>query len=230
VIVVTLLTGIFPVLLLVSSRRKGERSPACVYSFLSHPLVLVVVYLFFLSSVLLHGLVIWDDPWERAGAVIVSVMILATTVAMKRRGAFTRRATIEVRTDADGGRTLFEISVGGRALGSLVHLDYRDDSKTLRAAAGEIPRFGSLNRAVFKLNEGAASAPAEEVKVWVHQSTGEAESLSIHALLRIRRTGKVVERDLELSGGQAVFPLGQDDVIELVFGKNGSPDRLCPGR
>jgi amino acid permease len=229
VIVVTLLTGIFPVLLLASSRRKGERSPARVYSFFSYPLVLALVYLFFLSSVLLHGLVIWDDPWERAGALIVSVMILAATGAMKRRGAFTRRATIEVRTDVHGGRTLFEISVGGRALGSLVQLDYRDDSKTLRAAAGEIPRFSSLSRATFKLNAGGASAPAEEVKVWVHQSIGEAESLPIQALVRVRPNGKVVERDLVLSGGQAVLPLGQADEIELVFGEHRSADRLRSG-
>lgn len=227
VIVVTLLTGIFPVLLLVSSRRKGERSPAPVYSFLSHPLVLAVVYLFFLSSVLLHGLVIWDDPWEKVGAVIVSVMILAATDAMKRRGAFSHRATIEVRTDADAGRTLFEISVGGRALGSLVQLDYPDDSKTLRAAAGEIPRFSSLSRAFFKLNRGEASTPADEVKLWVHESTGAGESLPIQTLLRIRTNGKVVvEEDLGLAGGQAVLPLGHDDEIELVFGDDRSADRL----
>jgi amino acid permease len=229
VIVVTLLTGIFPVLLLVSSRQKGERSPARVYSFLSHPVVLAVLYLFFLSSVVLHGLVIWDDLWERAGAVIVSAMILATTGAMKRRGAFTRRVTVEVRTDAEGGRTLFEISVRGRPLRSLVQLDYRDGSKTLRAAAGEIPRFSSLSRAVFKLNESTGSGPAQEVKVWVHRSIGEAESLPIHAVLRIRTNGNVLERDLELSGGQAVLPLGADDEIELVFAEDGSVDRLRSG-
>jgi hypothetical protein len=53
--------------------------------------------------------------------------------------------------------------------------------------------------------------------VWVHQSTGDAESFPIHALLRIRTNGKLVERDLELSGGQAVLPLAHEDEIELVF-------------
>ena len=156
---------------------------------------------------------------------MLSAMILAATGAMKRRGAFTRRATVEVRTDLDGGRTLFEIDVAGQEHSSLVQLHYRDDSKTLRAAVGEIPRFSSLSRAVFNLSERSSSAPADEVKVWVHRSTGEAASPPIHVLLRIRTNGRVVVRDLELSGGQAVLPLGADDEIELVFAEDGQADR-----
>lgn len=215
-IVVTLLTGIFPILLLASSRRKGERSPFPVYAWLGHPIVLGVLYLFFFSSVLLHGLVIWDSPWEQAGALGVAAMILLTAITMVRKGAFGRRATVEVRSNADGDRTLFEITAGGQALDCLVDLEYRDDSKTLRAASAEIPRFGSLRRAVFKVDAESDSYPGE-VKVWVHQVTAAGGSVPIRCLLRVGWNGNTIDRDLDPLGGQVVLPLSHDDRIELVF-------------
>lgn len=62
VIVVPLLGGVFPVLLLLASRRKGERVPTAVYRFLGNPVLLAVICVLFLASILLHGLVIWSDP------------------------------------------------------------------------------------------------------------------------------------------------------------------------
>jgi len=47
VIVIPLLGGIFPVLLLVAGRRKGERVPGAVYGFLDNPLLLVGIYVLF---------------------------------------------------------------------------------------------------------------------------------------------------------------------------------------
>jgi hypothetical protein len=62
VIVVSLVAGIYPVLLLVASRRKGDYVPMVVHRWLGHPVLLAGLYLVFLGSLLLHGLVIWDDP------------------------------------------------------------------------------------------------------------------------------------------------------------------------
>jgi hypothetical protein len=55
VIVVTLLAGVFPVLLLASSRRKGDRVPAAAARWLGSPVLLGGVYLLFVASVLRGG-------------------------------------------------------------------------------------------------------------------------------------------------------------------------------
>ena len=97
VIVVSLVAGIFPVLLLVASRRKGEYMPRLVHRLLGHPVLLGGLYLLFLGNVLMHGLVFWKEPWLRAGAVLVAAGIVAMTVRMARSGTFRRRLNIEMR-------------------------------------------------------------------------------------------------------------------------------------
>src|ERR671911_1687194 len=69
-VVVPLLGGVFPVLLLVASRQKGERVPGGIYRFLGNPVLLVGIYVLFLISIFVHGLVIWEDPVQRAGALL----------------------------------------------------------------------------------------------------------------------------------------------------------------
>jgi hypothetical protein len=42
--------------------------------------------LFFLTGLFLHGVVIWEDPLERAGALPVGLLLLGAIVGMIRRG------------------------------------------------------------------------------------------------------------------------------------------------
>jgi hypothetical protein len=107
VLIVPLLSGIFPVLLLVASRRKGERVPEAVYRFLGNPLLLAVIYVLYLASIFLHGLVIWSDPLQRAIALLVGVMVVGMTLAM--RGVLARRLVVELRQDEDG-RALYSVT------------------------------------------------------------------------------------------------------------------------
>ena len=60
-------------LLLVASRRKGEIVPGVSYRVLGHPVVVGGVYLLFLSNLFVHGLVIWEEPLQRLGAVLVGL-------------------------------------------------------------------------------------------------------------------------------------------------------------
>src|SRR5919204_2137767 len=73
VLSVSVFAGIFPVLLLVASRRKGDLVPTAVYPLLGHPLVVGGTYLVFLGIILLHGLVIWQDALERTLALALAV-------------------------------------------------------------------------------------------------------------------------------------------------------------
>jgi hypothetical protein len=200
VLIVPLLSGIFPVLLLVASRRKGERVPQAVYRFLGNPLLLAVIYVLYLASVFLHGLVIWSDPLQRAIALLVGVMVVGMTLAM--RGVLDRRLVVELREDEDG-RALFSVTAAGRPTATDVQLRYPKGEQRHKAAAGEIPAFSSLCQATFWPEVSAVT----QLKVWAHKVTPEGDSEGIAGSLRVRQGEKTKEFDLKLSKGQVVLPV-----------------------
>jgi amino acid permease len=208
VIVVSLVGGIFPVLLLVASRRKGDYVPRVVYRALGHPVLLAGLYLLFLGSLLLHGLVIWKDPWLRAGAVLVAAGIAVMTVRMVRNGTFSPRLNIEVREDRGQGRTFFTITANGRESVGRVTLQYGDGTRHLQTTAGEIPAFSSLRHAVFeqKFVDRARGTP-REVTIWVHRVTPEGDSEAIDAYMTVQTGGETKRFDLKLAKGQVILPM-----------------------
>jgi amino acid permease len=212
VIVVSLLGGIFPVLLLISSRRKGEFVPGVVYRFLGHPLLITSIYFVFLASVFLHGLVIWRDPVERAGALFVGVLILGVTMAMVRRGAFAPRVVVELREDpsassgqalSEGGRAVFAITADGQPGMAEVRLGYPEGEQRYQAAAGEMPALSLLRYAIFQL----PAEQVQELKVWAHRITPEGDSEGLPVLLEVHCGSETTRFDLKLSGGQVLLPL-----------------------
>jgi hypothetical protein len=204
VIVCSLLGGVFPVILLVSSRRKGEFVPGVVYRFLGHPLLLVGIYLLFLAGIFLHGLVIWQGLVERAGALLVGVFTLGLTFVVVRRGAFARRMVVELREDLRaGGQSAFAIISSGQPATAEVRLGYPEGEQHYQAASGEVPAPAALRYAIFQLPAGQA----KELKVWAHKVTPEGESEALPALVDVRCGDKVTRLDLKLSSGQALLPL-----------------------
>jgi len=91
------LAGIFPMLMVVASRRKGDCALGPVWRLVGNPVVAAATSLFFLAALLLHGLVIWEEPYQRAAALRVAVATVTVTVVAIRRGAFRSRAVVEVR-------------------------------------------------------------------------------------------------------------------------------------
>lgn len=207
-IFVSLLGGIYPMLLLVASRRKGEYVPGVTYRFLGHPLVVVGIYMLFLASIFMHGLVIWQDPVQRAGALIAGLGTLGLTVDMIRRGSFAPRAVVELRQDADEAedddRAIFTVTTSGRPQEAQVELGYAEGVERCRAAAGQVDHFSALRHAAFDLT----SEDVKELKVWVHRITPEGDSQPIPAIVEGLEEGERV--DLELSDGQAITPAPDD--------------------
>jgi amino acid permease len=205
ILVVALLAGVFPVLLLVSSRRKGEHVPAAGVRRLANPALLGAIYLLFVAGVFLHGLVIWDDPFKRGAALLAGVAMVAMTLTMARRGAFAPRTNLELR-DGDGdGAAAFAVTATGRPAEADVLLEYPDGERRLRAARGEIPAFPSLRRVTFRATP--KGGVTRELKVWVHRVTPEQDSQGIPAQLEVYLGDETRHFDLELSRGQAVLPL-----------------------
>jgi amino acid permease/predicted transcriptional regulator len=235
VVAISLFAGIFPVLLLIASRRKGECIPGTVYRFLGHPLLTTSVYLLFLVSIFLHGLVIWQGPVERAGTLLIGVLMLVVTIVMARRGAFAPRLVVELRVGAGlapalGDRkgrpytslastrqAVFAITAGGQPVTAEVRLGYPEGEQRYQAATGEVTAPSSLRYATFQV----PAEQAQELKVWAHKVTPEGDSESLPALLEVRCGDETTRFDLKLSGGQALLPLtGETCRLEITLAES----------
>jgi hypothetical protein len=212
---------VFPVLLLAASRRKGEYMPGIAVRLLGHPAVLAGLYLLFVAGILLHGLVIWQDPFQRAAALLTGAITLVATGLIIRRGAFRPRAVVELWVDKRaGGLAHFSLVCRGRPMRAGVHLRYRTSEECLEAAEGTVANFQTLQSASFALLPGAP----REVKVWAHEITPEGDSLPLPALLTVRdHTGAATPPfDLAQSGGQVVLPCATGaSVLDLSFPQPG---------
>jgi hypothetical protein len=216
VITVPVVAGVFPILLLLASRRKGEKIPAFVLPFLAHPIVAGGIYLVAVSTLFLHGLLIWQDPFQRGMALLVGSIILAITALLMRQGAFACRLVIEVRQDTtQEGTGIFTVTDSGRAATEArVQLDYADEERLYQAASGAIPEFAALCSAKFQI----PSTKAKELAVWLHRVTVEGQSENLPALLRVSSGKDMREFHMDGASKQFVLPLGNG-------GKNASGGR-----
>jgi amino acid permease len=201
-----LLAGIVPVLLLAATRHKGDFVPGVVYKLLGNPLVLAFTFLFFLSTIFLHGLWIWSEPVSRFLVVIYGLIVLGVTIAMLRGGALNGRLAIEIRQDQSlGGASLYQATADGLPASGEAHLFFSDGKQDLAAGRGEIPHFPALLRARFIIPANGVS----ELKVWVHRITAELRSESLAASLVVSSDGEQRTFDLQHSGGQVILPYGK---------------------
>ena len=177
VIIVALLAGVFPVLL--SSRRATRAScrpgtTRCRRALAAWASSTRSA----LGGVALHGLVLWEDPLQRAAALLVD--------RGRRRADGEHAAQRHVRAARDDraaprrardDSARFSIVAAGRpALPTSCSTTATATSSRMRAATGEIPRFSSLRRAVFSPDWGAAdSRPrAEDLGAPRHRRGGVA--------------------------------------------------------
>ena len=209
VIVVSLLGGIFPALLLASSRQKGEVVPGVLYRFLGHPLLLGAVYIVSLIGLFLHGLVIWTGPVERASALAVGVAIVGVTLVMFRRGAFARRLVLELQQkQSEGEEAVFSVMAGGQAVEAEVQLRGLQGEQHLRAAAGQLGIFSTLQHLLFTL----PAKRTRDLELWAHRVTLAQESEALPAVAQVECGQQVTRVDLKLrEGGQVVLPLAGDE-------------------
>ena len=221
VMVHSLMSGIFPVLLLSASRRKGEIVPGVSYRALGHPLLIGGIYLLFLGNLLLHGLLIWEEPFMRLGGVLMGVLILVVTIVMTRRGAFARRAVVEFRQDHRRGRESLVAAVAG---GEPAIAEMRvTDAGGERTGSGPIlalPDAGALGPIRVEL----PSAGATQLKVWAHAISPEGLSETLPVLATIRDGDATRELDIGRSGGQMVVPITSDPV-RLELSSSGKDQR-----
>lgn len=218
VMVHSLMSGIFPALLLIASRRKGDLVPGVSYRVLGHPLLLGGIYLLFLSNLFLHGLLIWEHPLVRAGGVLIGLLVFGVTIAIIRRGAFGPRVVVELRQDHRRDRpSLLAITAGGHPAAAEVHLRDGDGDRTIQSPPGELPELATLQSLRIDLPAG----PARELKVWAHTISPDGASEDLPVALAIHDGDQT--RDVDLggeTGGQIVVRLKHAS-IRLEFALAG---------
>ena len=203
----SLVGGIFPVLLLVSSRRKGELIPGVVFKILNNPLFSVGIYSLFLAILLIHGLFIWENLVARICALSIAALSLGATLVMKHYGAFASRVVVELREDQhQGGQSLFTVTAGGLPKIAEVLLGYAEGEQHHQTATVEIPSLSSLRYATFEL----PTMREKELRVWAHKSNSLVGSKSLPALVEVQNGNKNMQFDLKLSNGRILLPLVSD--------------------
>lgn len=222
VMTVALFAGVLPVLLLVASRRKGDFAPSGALPWLSHPLVLGAVFVFFVGIILLHGLVIWQTAWERGMALALVVGIGLLTAQVGRRGAFTRRLVVELRQDQRAGNpSLFTLTAAGQPLVGSADFTYPQYTQHCAATTGVIADFAQLQSVNFWL----PATTARELKVWVHRVTPEGNSESLPVQIQVIEE-QARRMACQAQSGAVLLPLhAQECQVQIRLGHAGSQPR-----
>jgi hypothetical protein len=179
-----LVAGVYPILLLASTRRKGDIVPGLVLKGIGNPIVLAGTYLLFIGSIFLHGLYAFQGVLEKTIILLVGCIVVVMTGIMLKQRALTSRLVIEIRQDLSGfQRVIFNLTAKGYPIVSDVRLDYGDRINDLHTAYDQIPDFFSLNLIRFQLPVIAV----DEVKVWAHKisAQGKSEALPIQGSIQI---------------------------------------------
>ena len=207
VVVVAMLAGIFPVLLLRSSRRRGDIVPEVVYHIIGHPVFLIIIFVLSLTGVILHGLFIWEDPLMRGLALVVSAVIIGMTINAWRRGAFVPRFIAELRGGASTSNSArLALTYSGAPIEAGMRLVFAGgdgDERQIRAASHDIPGLTTLQSATIQL----PVTRADEIKVLAHQITPEGNSLALPVTAELEAGGSTRQANLMETGGQAVLRL-----------------------
>jgi amino acid permease len=170
---VPLLGGVFPMLVLVAARRRGERVPGRPLGALGHPIVAALVGVLFLLGVAVFGLWVWTDPLQRAAALAVTAAIAILAVLSVRNGAFAPRTVVEYRVEATPPPLGFvSVVSAGTSVPARVHV---------RDASGEraVPDGSTVDApdAIRNVSVDLPSGVAPETLLWVHTVTADGSSI-----------------------------------------------------
>ena len=205
VILLPLLGGIFPMLMLAASRHKGDYTPKLSFGFLGNPLVLTIIYLFYLGSVFVYGIFIWSDPAQRFIAIGVGLVVLVVTYLVVRQGAFVSRVVIElkVETSDTSEQATLKIVDAGRPLAGTFRFVYANEERSANGVEIEIPAYRQLRNIFIEF----PPVSSKEMKVWLHRITPDGNSEPISAALCVKDGGTEKAIQLDSNSNQVIMPL-----------------------
>ncbi|NKB62182.1 MAG: hypothetical protein GKR95_08620 [Gammaproteobacteria bacterium] len=185
VVVVAMMGGIFPVLLLAASRKKGDVVPKVVYRWLGHPVFLFVIYFVSLTGVILHGLFIWENTLMRILALGVALIILIITVGAWRKNSFTSVfvVTLYKKNEAEGVE--LNIMVNGKNYQTDIEIKTRENhAQHFHASSCEIPVFEKLEH----LRISFPSLLADNARIITSQFGDDGQISSLPMIVKLNQS------------------------------------------
>lgn len=185
-----MMAGAFPILMMESSRRRGDYEPALFWRWTGQPVVAALVFVVFLATEAVY-IWLWPTPVQRLVAATFLALVLLVTVLILRAGAMRPRAVVEVRRDEDLGRDHLQVVSRGRTV--------RQEDLPPGERVVEVP---------------LAPLDVPEVRAWAHRvdAGGESEALALTAALR----GPDGEVPQEVRNGAVVLDVGDEEqTLEL---------------
>jgi amino acid permease len=213
-ITLPLLGGVLPMLLLVASRRRGERLPGRMIGPLGRPVTALLIGSLYLFSVFAFGLWIWHEPLQRLAAIGTGVAIIALPVVAWRRGAFQPRTVVEYRIEA-GPPAYGIVSVlsAGRPLVAEIGLLDATGRRTVTAAEASVAAPNQLRSVSVSLPKHET----RELELWVHAVSGDGSSTSTPSAVEVLVAGDL--RTIRVDGqkdGPVLVPLGHDPTVLTI--------------
>jgi len=207
VITIPIIAGIFPILLVTASRRRGEFLAGGHLKLAGNPLVNVILFVIFLASIVVHGVFIWESLWLRLVAAAVSLIILAIVFLIINGGAFRKQAIIEIRTDDSISDTaafsVVDAGVPGKAVVTAAYDS--GEHETIDLTSGTIPKISRVKQLVIN-----PEFTSEDFKVWLHNVDDNDQSEPIGAEISVVANGLSELIDID-----KVMPLQADAVIKI---------------
>lgn len=183
---VPILTGIFPMLLILAARRKGEYVPGRVIGLLGHPVTVAILLTLYTLAVGIHVL-IWDGPVLRVAALGAAIVIIGLIAWTVRGRVFRTRAVVELRVDHRFRRSTVSVTGAGH--------EFALDQSIQPGPPGEV--------AVATLPAG----PWRELRIWAHAVTTDGWSVGLPAEVEIVTDGGQIDtRALAPSPDPIVVP------------------------
>jgi amino acid permease len=192
-----LLGGVFPILLLAATRRKGEFVPRTAGRWFGSPLLWAAVYFIFVGIIFVYGVFIFQDLLPRALILSVGILTLGVTVVMLRRGAFHPRLVILVQNDEREPRAArYSIVENGNPTRAQIDLEYATTIQSVHAPSHAIVWDG-----LRSLRVRVPSHAARSLKIWALRCTAESAGQGLDTRVEIENGGTT--RTVETNAARA---------------------------
>lgn len=226
VLALPLITGIIPLLLLVATRHMGDFVPTASWRWLGNRLLIGLLILFFVATIVFHGLYIWTAWPLRVIGVGGGLIILLVALWAWRQSTSRGRVVMELRHDERRfGASGCHLAAAGQPLATTIMLDHGAHQTVVQGAMTTIADFATLHRVTVDL----PPTPARTLKLWLHQLPVAGGSVGLPVLVKLWCDGQPVELPGVTRNGQLLAPWsGGSGRIEVMIDHAAQGDSVQP--